>query len=134
MELSKAQDTEAGDGTTSVVVIAGALLEACQRLLEKGLHPTAISDSFQAAAQKSREILEEIAQPVDLDDRATLLKSASTSLNSKVLPRRCAALPLGRGDGFFCACISSRFMCFPVVSRWYRSMPRRFVLLSSTLS
>lgn len=40
VEISKAQDIEAGDGTTSVVVIAGALLNACQQLLEKGIHPT----------------------------------------------------------------------------------------------
>ena len=46
MEISKAQDIEAGDGTTSVVVIAGALLKACTELLDKGIHPTAISDGF----------------------------------------------------------------------------------------
>ena len=38
VELSKAQDVEAGDGTTSVVVIAGSLLEASQKLLLKGFH------------------------------------------------------------------------------------------------
>ena len=47
MELSKAQDIEAGDGTTSVVVLAGSFLEASQKLLDKGIHPTAISESFQ---------------------------------------------------------------------------------------
>jgi len=40
VEISKSQDIEAGDGTTSVVVIAGALLNACQLLLEKGIHPS----------------------------------------------------------------------------------------------
>lgn len=50
MELSRAQDVEAGDGTTSVVVIAGALLDAAQKLLSRGVHPTIISDSFQVAA------------------------------------------------------------------------------------
>lgn len=40
VEISKAQDVEAGDGTTSVVVLAGALLEATQNLLDKGIHPT----------------------------------------------------------------------------------------------
>merc|ERR1719327_849970 len=43
VEISKAQDIEAGDGTTSVVVIAGALLKACEELMAKGIHPTAIS-------------------------------------------------------------------------------------------
>lgn len=85
VELSAAQDVEAGDGTTSVVVIAGALLGAAERLLEKGVHPTTIADSFKAAAVKSQEILEGMAFPVKLDDRETLLRSASTSLNSKIV-------------------------------------------------
>ncbi|CAH1792153.1 unnamed protein product [Owenia fusiformis] len=85
VELSKAQDIEAGDGTTSVVVIAGSLLDASAKLLAKGIHPTTISESFQGAAQKSCEILEKIATPVDLSDREVLLKNASTSLNSKVV-------------------------------------------------
>ena len=46
VELSKAQDIEAGDGTTSVVVLAGALLDACTKLLDKGIHPTIIADTF----------------------------------------------------------------------------------------
>merc|ERR1711962_401524 len=73
VELSKAQDIEAGDGTTSVVVLAGSLLEASSRLLEKGLHPTTISDAFQEAATKCCEILMEMATPVDLADRQSLL-------------------------------------------------------------
>jgi T-complex protein 1 subunit delta len=53
VEISKAQDIEAGDGTTSVVVMAGALLKACTELLNKGLHPAAISDGFQVALTKA---------------------------------------------------------------------------------
>uniref|UniRef100_A0A669P532 T-complex protein 1 subunit delta n=1 Tax=Phasianus colchicus TaxID=9054 RepID=A0A669P532_PHACC len=85
VELSKAQDIEAGDGTTSVVVIAGALLDACSRLLQKGIHPTIISESFQKALEKGIEVLTNMAQPVELSDRETLLNSATTSLNSKVV-------------------------------------------------
>jgi hypothetical protein len=43
VEISKAQDVEAGDGTTSVVVLAGALLKAAESLLDKGIHPNIIS-------------------------------------------------------------------------------------------
>uniref|UniRef100_A0AAY4AA31 T-complex protein 1 subunit delta n=1 Tax=Denticeps clupeoides TaxID=299321 RepID=A0AAY4AA31_9TELE len=85
VELSKAQDIEAGDGTTSVVVIAGALLDACAKLLQKGIHPTIISESFQKAVDKGVEILTSISQPVQLSDRETLLNSATTSLCSKVV-------------------------------------------------
>jgi len=85
VELSKAQDVEAGDGTTTVVVIAGSLLDAAQKLLMKGIHPTIISEAFQRAADKSVEILESMSTPVQLSDRESLLKSATTSLNSKVV-------------------------------------------------
>jgi T-complex protein 1 subunit delta len=85
VELSKAQDIEAGDGTTTVVVVAGSLLDAASKLLAKGIHPTVISESFQKAAAKSREILKSVSIPVQLTDRQSLLQSASTSLNSKVV-------------------------------------------------
>ncbi|XP_051993860.1 T-complex protein 1 subunit delta [Xyrauchen texanus] len=85
VELSKAQDIEAGDGTTSVVVIAGALLDSCTKLLQKGIHPTIISESFQKAVEKGVEILTSMSQPVQLSDRETLLNSATTSLCSKVV-------------------------------------------------
>lgn len=64
VELSKSQDVAAGDGTTTVVVIAGALLNACRQLLEKGIHPVAISESFQLAVSESEKILTQAAVPV----------------------------------------------------------------------
>uniref|UniRef100_A0A061SGC2 T-complex protein 1 subunit delta n=3 Tax=Tetraselmis sp. GSL018 TaxID=582737 RepID=A0A061SGC2_9CHLO len=85
VELSKSQDVVAGDGTTSVVVICGALLRKCSELLEKGVHPTVISDAFQGAAGKAIEILEKISMPVDLSDRDALVQAATTSLSSKVV-------------------------------------------------
>eukprot|EP00164_Ancoracysta_twista_P000470 GFYU01000629.1.p1 GENE.GFYU01000629.1~~GFYU01000629.1.p1 ORF type:complete len:534 (+),score=162.71 GFYU01000629.1:28-1629(+) len=86
VELSSAQDIEAGDGTTSVVVIAGSLLDAAVKLIDKGLHPTQVSEAFQRAAVKAEEILtNELAIPVTLEDREKLILSATTSLNSKVV-------------------------------------------------
>merc|ERR1719266_2711128 len=92
VELSKAQDIEAGDGTTSVVVMAGSLLDAADKLLQKGIHPTTISESFQKAAGKSVEILTSMATPLDLSDRESLLKAANTSLCSKVVSQNNAEL------------------------------------------
>jgi len=92
VELSRAQDVEAGDGTTSVVIIAGALLEACEKLLAKGLHPTAISESFQRCANKAVAILNAMSTPVELTDTESLIKSASTSLNSKVVSQQSSLL------------------------------------------
>ncbi|EER28719.1 T-complex protein 1 subunit delta [Coccidioides immitis H538.4] len=85
VDLSAAQDVEAGDGTTSVVVIAGSLLGAAERLLSKGIHPTVISESFQRAAAAAVQILHDMSQPISLSDRATLLQAASTSLSSKIV-------------------------------------------------
>eukprot|EP00891_Asterochloris_glomerata_P008829 jgi/Astpho2/8829/fgenesh1_pm.00129_%23_7_t len=85
VELAKSQDIVAGDGTTSVTVICGALLKKCLDLLERGVHPTIISDAFLKAAQKANEVLEGMSIPVDLADRAALIKAANTSLSSKVV-------------------------------------------------
>lgn len=92
VELSKAQDVEAGDGTTSVVVIAGALLQAAEKLLSKGIHPQTITEAFLQAADKAEEILEAVAVPVDLNNREQLLQSATTSLNSKVVAQQSSML------------------------------------------
>merc|ERR1712086_998725 len=85
VEISKAQDIEAGDGTTSVVVIAGALLKASEELLQKGIHAAAISDGFSVALNKAREIIEGLGQPVDLNDRQVLIDNCVTCLSSKVV-------------------------------------------------
>nr|CAX74341.1 T-complex protein 1 subunit delta [Schistosoma japonicum] len=92
VELSKAQDIEAGDGTTSVVVLAGSLLDACSKLLDKGIHPTSISDAFQKAALKACDILEGMSIPADLGNHDELIKVATTSLNSKVVSQHSDSL------------------------------------------
>lgn len=92
VELSKAQDIEAGDGTTSVVVLAGSMLSQAEKLLSQGIHPTTIAQSFQAAAAKAVEFLEQMSTPVDLNDRDALLRAASTSLNSKVVSQYSSTL------------------------------------------
>merc|ERR1719161_1716342 len=74
VELSKAQDVEAGDGTTSVVVIAGALLQAAEALLNKGIHPQVITEAFLMAVEKAEQILTEMSVPLDLTDRAALIR------------------------------------------------------------
>ncbi|VAI83960.1 T-complex protein 1 subunit delta-like [Triticum dicoccoides] len=84
-ELSRSQDAAAGDGTTTVVVIAGALLRRAQSLLAAGAHPTAAADSLHRLAARAVQVLEGMAIPIELTDRDSLVKSASTALNSKVV-------------------------------------------------
>ena len=85
VEISKATDNEVGDGTTSSVVLAGALLEKAQELLDKDVHPTVIVDGYANAAEKAIEILNRIAIKVDTKDIKLLEKVAATSLASKLV-------------------------------------------------
>lgn len=85
VEVSGAQDAEAGDGTTSVVILAGALLGAAEKLLNKGIHPTIIAESFQRAAKRSVEILLDMSHKISLKDRNALIRAAATSLSSKIV-------------------------------------------------
>jgi T-complex protein 1 subunit delta len=85
VELSKSQDVVAGDGTTSVTVLAGSILGKCMTLVGKGVHPTVISDALGRCATKCCEVLRAMAAPVALEDRDALIRAASTSLNSKVV-------------------------------------------------
>src|SRR6476646_9792417 len=62
VEISKATDNEVGDGTTSTVVLAGALLEKAEELVNKDVHPTVIVDGYLKAADKAQQVLEEIAE------------------------------------------------------------------------
>lgn len=92
VDLSKAQDVEAGDGTTSVVVMAGGLLEAAERLLNKGIHPSIVSQGFLLAQAEAVKILRQVAVPIKLSDRESLIKAATTSLNSKVVSTHSSTL------------------------------------------
>jgi len=94
VDLANAQDIEAGDGTTSVVVICGSLLGAAEKLLAKGIHPTIISESFQRAAAEAVKVLEGISTPINMTDRQTLLKAASTSLSSKIVSQEPKLAPM----------------------------------------
>ena len=84
VEISKTIDTEVGDGTTSSVIFAGTLLAKAEELLSKDVHSSVIIDGFQAASEKSLEILDEIAKKVQDNDKETLLKIAATSMESKL--------------------------------------------------
>lgn len=85
VELSQSQDVEAGDGTTSVVILAGSMLSNCLNLFKLGIHPIAVSESYQLACDEAQRIVMAMARPVDLDDRAALVDLCKTTLSSKVI-------------------------------------------------
>jgi len=87
VEISKATDNEVGDGTSSVVVLAGALIEKAEELINKDVHPTIIVDGYRKSALKSIEIFNQIAQKIDGSNRAELIKIARTSMQTKLVSK-----------------------------------------------
>ncbi|MEM3143430.1 MAG: thermosome subunit beta [Candidatus Nitrosotenuis sp.] len=85
VEISKATDVEVGDGTTSTVVLAGALLEKAEELIGKNVHPTVVVDGFKKAAEKAVAELRQIGIKVDPTDKKFLKKIATTTLSSKLV-------------------------------------------------
>lgn len=85
VEISKATDSEVGDGTTSTVVLAGSLIEKAEELINKQVHPTVVVDGFKKASQKSIDTLREIAVKVNPQDRDFLNKIARISMASKMV-------------------------------------------------
>lgn len=86
VELSRSQDYEIGDGTTGVVVLAGALLEQAERLLERGIHPIRIAEGYEAASRIAVDHLEHVANkfefgPANLEP---LIQTCMTTLSSKM--------------------------------------------------
>ena len=81
VEIAKTQEAEVGDGTTTVALLAGKLLEYAEKLLDKNVHPTTIVKGYRLAAEKSMQILNEVSIP--LQDKSVLEKIAQTAMTGK---------------------------------------------------
>jgi thermosome len=88
VEISKATDNEVGDGTSSVVILAGALIEKAEDLIANDVHPTIIVDGYRKSAQKAIEILNKLAQKIDVgNEKNELLKVANTAMQTKLVSK-----------------------------------------------
>ncbi len=83
IEVAKTQDNEVGDGTTTAVVLVGALLEQAENLLELGIHPTVISAGYRLGMEKALEIVDGLALKVEPTDKKTLSKICDTAITGK---------------------------------------------------
>ena len=83
VEVSKTQDNEVGDGTTTAVLLSGQLLEHAEKLLDKDVHPTVIVDGYKKAEEKAMEILDKLSIPIGEKDDTILRQVATTSMYSK---------------------------------------------------
>lgn len=94
VELSKSQDDEIGDGTTGVVILAGALLDQALKLIEMGIHPIKVANGYEKASKIISDHLDQIADEIVIDkedlsanllESSDLFKAAKTSLGSKIV-------------------------------------------------
>ena len=92
VEISKATDNEVGDGTTSVVILAGALIEKAEELINMDVHPTIIVDGYRKSATKAIEILNSIAQKIVGNEKDELVRIAKTSMQTKLVSREAGDL------------------------------------------
>ncbi|KAI8903208.1 chaperonin Cpn60/TCP-1 family [Gorgonomyces haynaldii] len=84
IELSRTQDEEVGDGTTSVIILAGEVLATAAPFLERNVHPIVLIQAFKLALEDSLEILNQVAAPVNIADKQEMLKLISASIGTKM--------------------------------------------------
>lgn len=87
IELSRAQDEEVGDGTTSVIILSGEILSMAEPLLQRNFHPTVIVSGYGKALQKALDTLQAISKTVEVTDRAELTKLVLAAIGTKFSSR-----------------------------------------------
>lgn len=83
IELSRTQDEEVGDGTTSVIILAGEMLHMAEPFLEKNVHPTVIVRGYVRALEDAIKIVDELSFPIDTNDKAQMLKIVNSCIGTK---------------------------------------------------
>lgn len=87
IELSRAQDEEVGDGTTSVIVLTGEMLQVAEPLLARNIHPTVINRGYSAARDAAIKACDAMARPISLDDKAALRALVESCIGTKFSSR-----------------------------------------------
>lgn len=87
IEISRTQDEEVGDGTTSVIILAGELLSVAEQFLEQQMHPTVVISAYRQALDHILEALRDISVPVDTSDRSMMLQIVQSAVGTKAVNR-----------------------------------------------
>ncbi|KAJ0423736.1 chaperonin Cpn60/TCP-1 family [Aspergillus carlsbadensis] len=87
IELSRTQDEEVGDGTTTVIILAGEMLAQALPQLERNIHPVVIISAFKRALADALAIIEEVSLPVDIDDDQAMYTLIKSSIGTKFVSR-----------------------------------------------
>jgi T-complex protein 1 subunit gamma len=85
IELSRTQDEEVGDGTTSVIILAGEVLAAALPFIERSIHPIMIIKAYKEALDDALDIIKKIAINVDLNDKAEMMKIIKSCIGTKMV-------------------------------------------------
>ena len=83
IEVARTQDKEVGDGTTTAVILVGALMEQAESMLEQGIHPTVIAEGYRMGMDKALAIVSSLALKADATDRKLLIRIANTAITGK---------------------------------------------------
>ncbi|CAI2364261.1 unnamed protein product [Moneuplotes crassus] len=83
IELARAQDEEVGDGTTSVIVLAGQILQAAEIFIEKRVHPTVVVNAYFKAMEEILKITEELGVDIDVDSEEDIKKIVTSCIGTK---------------------------------------------------
>jgi len=81
--ISRTQDEEVGDGTTSVIILAGEMMKVATPFLERGMHPTTISTAYMKAMCDAVDYMKEIAFVVDKNDSDAMLEVIKSTISTK---------------------------------------------------
>jgi T-complex protein 1 subunit gamma len=87
IELSRAQDEEVGDGTTSVIILSGEILGMAEPLLSRNFHPTVIVKGYCQALQKALEVCSQISRTIDVDNIKELREIVTAAIGTKFSAR-----------------------------------------------
>ncbi|XP_019566710.1 T-complex protein 1 subunit gamma [Rhinolophus sinicus] len=87
IEISRTQDEEVGDGTTSVIILAGEMLSVAEHFLEQQMHPTVVISAYRKALDDMLSTLKKISTPVDTNNRDTMLNIIKSSITTKAISR-----------------------------------------------
>ncbi|CAM9107261.1 T-complex protein 1 subunit gamma [Lampetra fluviatilis] len=87
IEISRTQDEEVGDGTTSVIILAGEMLAVAEQFLEQQMHPTVIISAYRKALEDMLSTLKDISVAVDVTDRVMMLRIVKSAIDTKALSR-----------------------------------------------
>lgn len=87
IELARAQDEEVGDGTTSVIILAGEMMVAAKPFIERNIHPSIICKAYYRALEEGIRILESLAIDIDVNDDVQINKALSSCIGTKFASR-----------------------------------------------